>query len=226
MGVVAQTQGPGLELTVREALRHFAAYHSRPRDPEELIAAVGLQDKATTRIPKLSGGQRRRLDVAIGVQGRPELLFLDEPTTGMDPGARRQFWTLIESLRADGTTVVLTTHYLDEAAHLADRVGVMADGRLVDLAPPDRLGAGLQLDTTVSWSENGAVRRIATPTPTDVVRDLLARHPGAEIPELTVYRPGLEDVYLSLIDSASPPARAVTTSVASVPTVSTQGESR
>ena len=113
--------------------RHFAGFYPHPRDVDEVIAAVGLEGKAKTRIRKLSGGQRRRVDVALGIIGRPELLFLDEPTTGFDPEARRQFWDLIRSLKAEGTTILLTTHYLDEAAQLADRAGVIAGGRLIEI---------------------------------------------------------------------------------------------
>ena len=158
---------------------------------------MGLQESAGSRVGRLSGGQRRRLAVALGVQGRPELLFLDEPTTGMDPVARRQFWELIRGLRADGTTVLLTTHYLDEAAELADRVGVVAGGRLVEVAPPEELGAALRRETTVSWLEGGARRSVRTQAPAAVLRDLLAVQ--AEIPGLSVTRPGLEDVYLRLV---------------------------
>jgi ABC-2 type transport system ATP-binding protein len=158
-----------------------------------------------TRVGRLSGGQRRRLAVALGVQGRPELVFLDEPTTGMDPVARRQFWELIRGLRADGTTVVLTTHYLDEAAELADRVGVVAAGRLIDVAPPDRLGAELRRLATVRWLEDGVVREVRTETPGPVLRDLLAGSVHGEVPGLTVTRPDLEDVYLELVGAAATP---------------------
>ncbi len=116
-----------------------------------MIASVGLQEKRKTRTRKLSGGQRRRLDVALGVIGNPELLFLDEPTTGFDPEARRQFWTLIENLRTEGTTILLTTHYLDEAEHLADRVGVIADGLMLEVATPDTLGGRGARTARVSW---------------------------------------------------------------------------
>jgi ABC-2 type transport system ATP-binding protein len=138
--------------------------------------------------------------VAIGLVGRPELLFLDEPTTGMDPVARRRFWELIRELRADGTTILLTTHYLDEAAELADRVGVIAAGRLVEVAPPDELGADLRRLATVSWIEAGARRSVRTEAPSVVLRDLLAVH--GEVPGLSVTRPGLEDVYLQLVGAA------------------------
>jgi ABC-2 type transport system ATP-binding protein len=195
--VVSQGEGAGQALSVRETLDHFAGYHARSGSTEELLAAVGLEESAGVRVQRLSGGQRRRLAVALGVQGRPELLFLDEPTTGMDPVARRQFWGLIRGLRADGTTVLLTTHYLDEAAELADRVGVVAGGRLVEVAPPDELGAALRRESTVSWIEAGARRQVRTEAPGAVLRDLLAIH--SEVPGLTVTRPGLEDVYLQLV---------------------------
>ena len=165
IGVVSQSEGQAQELSVREVLDHFAHYHATPRPTDELIAAVGLEEKARTRTGRLSGGQRRRLAVALGVQGRPELVFLDEPTTGMDPVARRQFWELIRGLRADGTTVLLTTHYLDEAAELADRVGVVAEGRLVEVAPPGELGADLRRLATVRWREDGAVREVRSESP-------------------------------------------------------------
>ncbi|MDP5184279.1 ABC transporter ATP-binding protein [Blastococcus sp. BMG 814] len=199
MGVVSQGEPAGQALSVREALDHFARYHALPRPTDELLAATGLEAKAGTRVSALSGGQRRRLAVALGVQGRPELVFLDEPTTGMDPVARRQFWELVRGLRADGTTVLLTTHYLDEAAELADRVGVIAEGRLVDVAPPAELGADLRRRATVSWLEGGARRQVVTERPADVLRDLLATTTRGELPGLTVTRPGLEDVYLQLV---------------------------
>jgi ABC-2 type transport system ATP-binding protein len=199
LGVVSQGEPAGQALSVREALDHFARYHARPRPTGELLAATGLEAKAGTRVSALSGGQRRRLAVALGVQGRPELVFLDEPTTGMDPVARRQFWALVRGLRADGTTVLLTTHYLDEAAELADRVGVIAEGRLVDVAPPAELGADLRRRATVSWLEAGARREVVTERPADVLRDLLATTTRGEVPGLTVTRPDLEDVYLQLV---------------------------
>ncbi|MGY1854834.1 ABC transporter ATP-binding protein [Modestobacter sp. SYSU DS0290] len=201
LGVVSQGEGAAQALTVREALDHFAAYHARPRPTAELLAAVGLDEKAGTRVGRLSGGQRRRLAVALGVQGRPELVFLDEPTTGMDPVARRQFWELVRGLRAEGTTVLLTTHYLDEAAELADRVGVIAGGRLVEVAPPDELGAALRRRATVRWTEGTVRREVRTERPGAVLRDLLAAHPADEVPGLSVTRPGLEDVYLQLVST-------------------------
>jgi len=199
IGVVSQGEGAGQALSVRETLDHFARYTSTPQPTDELLAAVGLTEKAGTRVGSLSGGQRRRLAVALGVQGRPELVFLDEPTTGMDPVARRQFWQLVRDLRASGTTVLLTTHYLDEAAELADRVGVIAGGRLVEVAPPAELGAALRREATVRWREAGAWREVRTERPAGVLRDLLAAHPHDEVPDLSVTRPDLEDVYLALV---------------------------
>lgn len=197
IGVVAQSEQGGLTLTVRETLTHFAQYQADPPDTDELLDAVGLADRPNVRVPKLSGGQRRRLDVALGVQGRPELLFLDEPTTGFDPAARRQFWTLIEDLRAGGTTIVLTTHYLDEAARLADRVGVLSAGRLVEVAPPQELGGRLNQAATVSWSVPAGRREVVTEQPSSLLRTVLAQTPG-ELAGLVVTRPSLEDVYLAL----------------------------
>ena len=202
IGVVGQTTGAALDLSVVETLRHFAVYHSHPHGLDALLDAVGLTEQADIRIASLSGGQRRRLDVALGVQGRPELLFLDEPTTGMDPQARRQFWTLIEELRGSGTTILLTTHYLDEAARLASRVAVVANGRLLDVAPPDDLGGELRAGATVRWRTGGALVEIATATPTQLVRELLAEQPHGEIADLSIVRPTLEDAYLALLDRA------------------------
>ncbi|MGY1813816.1 ABC transporter ATP-binding protein [Blastococcus sp. SYSU D00820] len=205
IGVVAQADGAGQALTVRETLEHFARHHGRPRPTGELLAAVGLEEAAGTRVGRLSGGQRRRLAVALGVQGDPELVFLDEPTTGMDPVARRQFWELVRGLCASGATVLLTTHYLDEAAALADRVGVVSGGRLVDVAPPAELGAALRRQATVAWTEGGRERAVRTTDPVAALRDLLAA-PGADLPGLTVTRPGLEDVYLRLVGATTAPA--------------------
>jgi ABC-2 type transport system ATP-binding protein len=202
IGVVSQGEGAGQALSVRETLDHFAHYTATPRSTAELLTAVGLEEQAGTRVSRLSGGQRRRLAVALGVQGRPELVFLDEPTTGMDPVARRQFWQLVRDLGAGGTTVLLTTHYLDEAAELADRVGVVAGGRLVEVAPPAELGARLRRRATVRWREEGDWREVRTEAPAAVLRDLLAATPH-EVPGLSVTRPGLEDVYLQLV-SATP----------------------
>jgi ABC-2 type transport system ATP-binding protein len=150
VGIVLQSTG-GLDLlTPREALASTAKAYSHPRDVADVLASVGLDDQADTRIVGLSGGQRRRLDVALGIVGRPELLFLDEPTTGFDPQARRDFWGLIRALAAEGTTILLTTHYLDEAENLADRVGVIAAGRLLALDTPAALGGRSAEEATVT----------------------------------------------------------------------------
>ena len=199
IGIVLQTTG-GLDLlTAREVLSSTARSYSRPRAVDEVLAAVGLEDTADTRIVGLSGGQRRRLDVALGIVGRPDLLFLDEPTTGFDPQARRDFWDLVRDLAVEGTTIVLTTHYLDEAEHLADRVGVIAAGRLLALDTPDALGGRGADEATVSWEEHGIRRSVRTASPTAEVARLAAGIPGGELPGLTITRPSLEDTYLALI---------------------------
>jgi len=198
IGIVLQTSG-GLDLlTPREVLSSTARAYRTPRRVDEVLDAVGLAEKADDRIVGLSGGQRRRLDVGLGIVGDPELLFLDEPTTGFDPQARREFWELIRSLATGGTTILLTTHYLDEAEHLADRVGVIAGGRLLALDTPANLGGRRREQATVTWEEEGARRSVRTDSPTAEVARLAARFP-AEVPELTVTRPSLEDTYLGLI---------------------------
>jgi ABC-2 type transport system ATP-binding protein len=202
LGIVLQSGSGDSQLTVRELLRAQASYYANPRDPEEVLELVGLTEKAGARGRTLSGGQRRRLDVALGIVGRPTLLFLDEPTTGFDPEARRQFWSLIRSLRELGTTMLLTTHYLDEAEALADRVGVIARGRLAEVAVPSVLGGRETAPAVVSWTEDGARRTTETATPTAFVQDLAARFPG-EVPDLAVARPTLEDVYLRMIGESS-----------------------
>ena len=201
LGIVLQSHSGESQLTVREMVASRADLYSDPRDPGEVLELVGLTEKARVRGQSLSGGQRRRLDVALGIVGRPTLLFLDEPTTGFDPEARRQFWSLIRSLRELGTTMLLTTHYLDEAEALADRVGVIARGRLVEVAVPALLGGRETAPAVVSWSEDGGRRTAETATPTAFVRDLAARFPG-EVPDLVVARPTLEDVYLRMIGDA------------------------
>ena len=155
VGIVLQSVSDLSELTVAETVRHFAGYYPAPRDPDEVIATVGLAGSATQRTRLLSGGQRRRLDVGLGILGRPELLFLDEPTTGFDPSARRLFWDLVDELAREGTTIVLTTHYLEEAERLADRVAVIAQGRILDVATPSTLGGRQTAEATVEWTEPG-----------------------------------------------------------------------
>jgi ABC-2 type transport system ATP-binding protein len=198
IGIVLQSSANLPPLTVAETLRHFARYYPRPRDPDQVLASLGLTDQAQARPGQLSGGQRRRLDVALGILGRPELLFLDEPTTGFDPEARRQFWALIRGLSGDGTTILLTTHYLDEAEALADRVAVIAGGAIVATGTPDTLGGRQAAPATVSWRDPDGPRSVPTLSPTTVIADLSARC-GGEIPGLTVSRPTLEDVYLNMI---------------------------
>jgi ABC-2 type transport system ATP-binding protein len=188
------------ELTVREWVGATAAYFPDPLAPDEAIELVGLAEKRDARASSLSGGQRRRLDVALGIVGRPELLFLDEPTTGFDPEARRQFWGLIESLAGAGTTILLTTHYLDEAEHLADRVAVINAGRIVEVGAPATLGGRADAAATVRWIGPAGPRQVTTDVPTKTVLEL-ARMFDGEIPELVVERPSLEDVYLRMIGS-------------------------
>ena len=201
LGIVLQSGAGDSQLTCREMLQAQASYYPDPRDADEVLALVGLTEKAKSRGRTLSGGQRRRLDVALGIIGRPTLLFLDEPTTGFDPEARRQFWSLIRTLRELGTTMLLTTHYLDEAEALADRVGVIARGRLVEVAVPSSLGGRETAPALVSWTEDGVRRSEATATPTALLRELAERFPG-EVPDLAVARPTLEDVYLQMIGEA------------------------
>ncbi|MEH1170114.1 ABC transporter ATP-binding protein [Micromonospora sp. CPCC 205539] len=202
VGIVLQGTGEFDALTVAEVIRHFSGFYPDADDPDKVIERVGLADKAKARTHTLSGGQKRRLDVALGIIGRPELLFLDEPTTGFDPEARREFWELIRDLAAAGTTILLTTHYLDEAEELADRVGVIAGGRLVEVAPPNRLGNRQEALATVSWrTPDGAPESAQSATPTALVAELAARY-GGEVPGLTVSRPTLEDVYLKMIGHA------------------------
>ncbi len=199
IGIVLQTPRDQGEVTVEELVGSFATFYPDPRDPVEVLQTVGLGEKRGTRTRHLSGGQRRRLDVALGILGRPELLFLDEPTTGFDPEARRSFWNLVETLSAEGTTILLTTHYLDEAERLADRVAVIVRGRVVALDTPERLGGRDAADAVVRWVEGGSVRSTSTRTPTALVGELSARL-GGEVSELQVLRPTLEDTYLRLIE--------------------------
>jgi len=202
IGIVLQSAGDLGDLTVQESVAHFAGYYPSPRDVGEVIEAVGLAEKRTTRGSDLSGGQRRRLDVALGIVGRPELLFLDEPTTGFDPEARREFWDLIRMLQGEGTTIMLTTHYLEEAEVLADRVAVIARGRVIACDVPSRLGGRDESLATVVWREGDVEHRTQTHEPTREVTALAARL-GGEIPGLAIHRPSLEDIYISLIGDDS-----------------------
>ena len=198
IGIVLQSTNDSQDLSVSETVHHFANYYSNPRDPEIVIEEVGLTEKKDARIQTLSGGQRRRLDVALGIIGSPEILFLDEPTTGFDPEARRAFWALIRKLRDEGTTILLTTHYLDEAEALADRVAVIADGKIIEISTPENLGGRNTAKARISWLENGAKQEIESDSPAAEVSKLSNRF-GGEIPELTVIRPSLEDIYLKMI---------------------------
>jgi ABC-2 type transport system ATP-binding protein len=199
IGIVTQQAADAAELTVAELVRHFAGYYPNPRNPKTVIEQVGLTEKAGALVRTLSGGQRRRVDVALGIVGRPELVFLDEPTTGFDPKARRQFWELIRALAADGTTILLTTHYLDEAEALADRVAVLAGGRIVAQDTPAGLGGRATAEATVHWMSADGPHEVRTAMPTSLITRLAV---GGELPELRVTRPSLEDVYLDLIGAA------------------------
>jgi ABC-2 type transport system ATP-binding protein len=200
VGIVLQSTGEFESLTVSEVVNHFAHYYPHPRPAAGVIEAVGLTEKARARAGTLSGGQRRRLDVALGIIGRPELLFLDEPTTGFDPEARQEFWELIRLLSSEGTTILLTTHYLYEAEALADRVGVIVSGRMLEVATPATLGGRDKAQTVVSWDGAGGRESMPTDAPTAEVAKLSARF-GGEIPGLVVARPSLEDIYLAMIDA-------------------------
>lgn len=196
LGIVLQGSGESGAVTVREQLKHFAAFYANPRPVDEVIAAVGLETKAGTLVRKLSGGQRRRVDVALGIIGRPELLFLDEPTTGFDPEARHQFWGLIRQLKSEGTSILLTTHYLEEAAQLSDRAGIIAGGRLIAIGPIDEIGEADARMPIVRWFDRGERREQRTAEPGTFVAQL-AR--DGEPEGLEIVRPGLEDLYLGLI---------------------------
>ena len=198
IGIVLQSTIDALDLSVQETVEHFSNYYENPRDVNEVIDAVGLRDKANDYARNLSGGQRRRLDVALGIIGSPELLFLDEPTTGFDPEARRAFWDLLNQLRAEGTTIFLTTHYLDEAEALADRVGVIANGKIIEIATPATLGNRANAPARITWFENNKLNEIESTTPTIEVQKLISRFNG-EVPQLQVIRPNLEDIYLRMI---------------------------
>jgi ABC-2 type transport system ATP-binding protein len=200
IGIVLQETSDFGMLTVLETVRMFAKCYGEARVPEELLELVGLASCSGSKVRTLSGGQRRRLDVALGIIAKPELLFLDEPTTGFDPEARRQFWELIRLLAGDGTTVLLTTHYLEEAAALADRVAVINDGRVAAVNSPTRLTAHVNPAATVRWMEGDELHVEQTDHPTELIRQRSTD--GAELAQLTVTRPTLEDAYLHLIGLA------------------------
>lgn len=198
IGIVLQSTSDAGDLSVIETVAHFSKYYSKPRDVDEVISAVGLSEKSSALIRTLSGGQRRRLDVALGIIGSPELLFLDEPTTGFDPEARRAFWTLVSELRDLGTTILLTTHYLDEAEALADRVAVINLGKIMEVSTPALLGGRATSLATVSWLSTNGVESEESDNPTALIRKLSNNYQN-EIPELTVKRASLEDIYLKMI---------------------------
>src|SRR5947209_17410751 len=188
-----------VNLTVAEHLSLFAEYYARPRDVGEVIELIGLDEKRNARVKTLSGGQKRRLDLGLGLVGDPEILFLDEPTTGFDPAARRAAWDMIRSLRELGKTVLLTTHYLDEAEQLSDRVAVLREGRIVAIGKPSEL-TGRRVATEIRYRLNGREVLVETHEPTKVLHELtgeaLAR--GVELEGLQVRRPTLEEIYLEL----------------------------
>jgi ABC-2 type transport system ATP-binding protein len=201
IGVVLQQSQLVSNLTVREFLRVFAGYYSRPRDVDEVIELVGLADKRDARLKTLSGGQKRRADLGVALVGDPDLVFLDEPTTGFDPAARRTAWEMIRSLRSLGKTILLTTHYLDEAQRLADRVAVIRAGAIVRLGTPAELiGTGGPVE--IRFRRNGEPVVIETAEPTRILHELTseALAEGRELENLEVRRPTLEDVYLELVE--------------------------
>ena len=203
IGIVLQSSGIYSHVTPREALQHWASFYPKPRDVEEVLQLAGLQEKADARSRTLSGGQLRRLDFALALVGDPELIFLDEPTTGFDPAARRDAWETVRNLREGGKTILLTTHYLDEAQALADRVAIVKDGRVLAVGPPRELGThppGAAQYTIAYRDLNGARVERQTEDPTrllnEITAEALAR--GERLEELSVGRPTLEDVYLEL----------------------------
>jgi ABC-2 type transport system ATP-binding protein len=199
VGVVLQSSSLYPNLTVRESLEVFGGYFEQRRDPGEVIEIIGLEEKADARCRTLSGGQKRRLDLGLALVGNPELLFLDEPTTGFDPGARRAAWETIRNLRSLGTTILLTTHYLDEAEQLADRVAVLREGAIVRVGSPAELTAH-PAETEIRFRRNGETVVEQTTAPTRRLYELTAAavERGEELEALEVRRPTLEEVYLEL----------------------------
>jgi ABC-2 type transport system ATP-binding protein len=216
IGIVLQESQPEINLTVRECLELYAGYYSAPRDVEETIALAGLEEQVDQETTRLSGGQRRRLDVALALVGDPELIFLDEPTTGFDPAARRASWEVISGLRALGTTILLTTHYMEEAERLADRIAVMRDGVIVATGTPATLGGrnrasgtiaftlpdGVELDELAPGASLDEEHRVvmSSAAPMADLHELTGRALalGLELSDIEVRRPTLEDVYLEL----------------------------
>ncbi|MEA2433792.1 MAG: type transport system ATP-binding protein [Actinomycetota bacterium] len=219
IGIVLQETGVNPYLTVAETIDQFRSYYPHPRPRDEILEVIGLQDKADARVKKLSGGQQRRLDVGVGLAGDPELLFLDEPTTGFDPSARRNAWSMITHLKELGKTVLLTTHYMDEAQNLADRVAIIVAGRIVAEGAPYSLMAERGGDTRVTFAlpsgapalpsdlghdESGDRIVMSTAEPMRLLNRLTgwAIDNGVELEELSVARPSLEDIYLELTKDA------------------------
>ena len=215
VGIVLQSTGIDPFLTVKETVSMYAGYYSHPRDPDEVIDLVGLAEKRTTRVNKLSGGQQRRLDVAVALAGDPELLFLDEPTTGFDPNARRNAWEIVKSLTALGKTVFLTTHFMDEAQYLANRVAVIAKGVIVAEGPPDTIAGRDRMAPRISFrlppgspqlpdrgqiEQPGGGYELRTDDPTQTLYELTgwAVQQGVSFETIDVTRPSLEDVYMEL----------------------------
>jgi ABC-2 type transport system ATP-binding protein len=190
-------------LGVAESLALFAGYYEQPRDVDEVVQLIGLEEKRDAHVRTLSGGQRRRLDLGLALVGDPDLLFLDEPTTGFDPQARRRAWESISSLRSLGKTILLTTHYLDEAELLCDRVAVLRDGRIAALGKPSELTGALP-PTEIRYRQNGRDVVLRTEEPTRLLNELTqkALAEGRELEALEVRRPSLEEVYLSLTEEA------------------------
>lgn len=198
IGIVQQAAGDLGRLSVRSIVSHFASLYPNPREVDEVIAAVGLEEKASDPVRKLSGGQQHRVDVALGLIGNPEVLFLDEPTTGFDPEVRRAFWEVIRGLQKEGMTIMLTTHYLDEAEELGHRAGVIVDGKLVSLGKVAEIGGPDSRRPQVSWFEAGQKHSERTDNPAWFIGELSARL-GAEPERLEVKAPGLEQIYLELL---------------------------
>ncbi|HNM78110.1 MAG TPA: ABC transporter ATP-binding protein [Tepidiformaceae bacterium] len=227
LGIVPQSSGLFEALTPVEVVRHFATFYPDPLDPERVVGMVGLDEKRNARCKSLSGGQQRRVDLALGIIGNPDLIFLDEPTTGLDPQGRRQIWEVVRNFTSLGKTVLLTTHYLDEAEQLAARVGVIIKGELVEVGSPREIGGRQRATARVSFAARGALAgkplpeglsahagnaglaEIETFEPTRVVAALTAwaaSHGEDELPELSITRPSLEDIYLRMIADSEHPA--------------------
>ncbi|MBD2891829.1 Vitamin B12 import ATP-binding protein BtuD [Actinomadura sp. RB99] len=202
LGIVLQDWQDHPRWGVRQLLAHIAAFYDRPRDPDELLEAMGLAEQAALPTARLSGGQRRRLDVALGIVGRPEVLFLDEPTAGFDPRARSDFHELVERLaREDGMTILLTTHDLAEAERLADRIAILVRGEVTVSGTPSALASVVQAASEVRWLEDGAPRAERTPDPSRLAYELHRRF-GGPVPGLEIRRPTLEQSYLNLVGGA------------------------